>query len=373
MSSIQRRGDKFQLRVKSPLLPKPYFDTFPTYDEAKDYGDRLEAMLAQGRVPFDLLEKSPDKVDRTQLARVIDGYLRAAPVTDSDRALLEVIRAEVVGVGVHQATYAWVQDYVRARKVRDRLAPGTIRKRVGSLARVLDWHHRATTGRDGVNPFRMLPRGYSAYTAAEAQESGAAPRDVVRDRRLLPAEEAAVRRALDAPQRRDPALTLLVDLSLDTGLRLSEAYRLRWDQVDLARGVLRVDGSKGHRGVLKPRVVPLKPVLREKLKGGGEGLVFPFWDGTPEGREKTSSKLSVRLGALFDSAGVKDFTAHDMRHEAACRWFELRDAAGRWLFSDVEICRIMGWSNLSMVLRYASIRGEDLADRLRGPEPADRG
>ena len=52
---------------------------------------------------------------------------------------------------------------------------------------------------------------------------------------------------------------------LDTGMRLREAYRLRADQIDLAKGIINVEGSKGHRQVIKPRHVPIKPSLKPML------------------------------------------------------------------------------------------------------------
>ena len=94
------------------------------------------------------------------------------------------------------------------------------------------------------------------------------------------------------------------------------------------------------------------------------GLLWPYWNGTPEDLDPATRRLSARFASLFRYADVPALTEHDLRHEATCRWFELRDPAGRWVFSDVEIARIMGWSNLSMALRYASLRGEDLAARL---------
>lgn len=42
----------------------------------------------------------------------------------------------------------------------------------------------------------------------------------------------------------------------------------------------------------------------------------------------------------------------------------MRDASGRWLFSEIEVCKIMGWSSTKMALRYLSLRGEDLSARL---------
>lgn len=92
--------------------------------------------------------------------------------------------------------------------------------------------------------------------------------------------------------------------------------------------------------------------------------MFPFWDGTKGHLRRAGAKLSFRFRTLFDYAGVEQLTEHDLRHEACCRWVELRSADGRWVFSDVEVCRIMGWSSMSMMLRYSSLRGEDLANRL---------
>ena len=47
---------------------------------------------------------------------------------------------------------------------------------------------------------------------------------------------------------------------------------------------------------------------------------------------------------------MPDFREHDLRHEATCRWVELRNATG-WVFSEIEVCRIMGWSDTRMMLR----------------------
>lgn len=367
MPSIQPRGGRFQLRVVHKLLPKPFFWTFDDRPAAEDYGDKLVALLDRGIVPAELLPKPADGRDATPLVTVIERYVAAATPTTSEAALLDTLRKGLKGVSIHQVTYAWVEAYVAKAKLGAALAPGSIRKRVGALARVLDWYHRTTTGRDQVNPFRLLPRGYSAYAGGERV-------DISRDRRLLPAEEAAVRLALSGVKREgreralaaDPEFTLMFELILETGVRLSEAFRLRVDQVDGVVGVIRLQGSKAARGRQKPRVVPLKPVIRARLVRwceGRVGLVFSFWDGTAEGVRRATNRLSARFSTLFDYAGVLDFTEHDLRHEAACRWVTLKVGEG-WAFSDVELCRILGWTDTKMLLRYASLRGEDLVDRL---------
>lgn len=375
-TNIQPRSGKFQLRVTHKLLPKPFFFTFLTQPEAESYRDQLMALLASGVVPQDMLSKTQGG-DDPLLPVVIKDYVTSTPVTDSDDALLALIRLEVIGVRVSGVTFAWTEDYVRQLKSPEQhLAPSSIRKRVGALARVMDWHLKRVAA-DGsmprANPLRMLARGYSAYSKEDAKL--VEPKvDVVRNRRLAPDEAVRVLAALDGVKREDrerpftddKAFGLLYRLIVDTGLRLYEAYRLTVLAIDFKTNIIRVDGSKGHRGVIKPRVVPIKKELRQPLRDwchGRVGLVFPYWDGKQESRKKTQGRLTQRFMGLFDYAEVDDFTEHDLRHEAACRWFDLRNERG-WVFSDVEVCRIMGWSDMRMALRYASLRGEDLSMRL---------
>jgi integrase len=381
--NVQQRRSRFQLRVTHKLLPKPFFFTFDSADAARDYGNRLDGLLARGVVPVELLEESSSRKGfDILLAQMLSEYTKCAPITDSDDALLGHMMDEITGVRMSQVTFSWVDAYVGRLKMERQLKPSTIRKRVGVLGRVVDWHLRRTTPTNETvpaNPFRLLPTGYSSYSRSDAERLDAvglkAKRDEVRDRRMTPEELQSVEDALNGHAREDrerslaidPAFTMLYALLIDTGMRLSEGFRLRVEQVDLAKGLLKIDGSKGHRGALKPRNIPLKPELKARLQTyctNRVGLMFPFWDGSREDFRKCSARLSARFATLFDYAGVPDFSCHDLRHEATCRWVTLRNPRGNWTFNEVEICRIMGWTDMSMMLRYGSLRGEDLVSRL---------
>lgn len=378
MSSIQSRGDRWQLRVVHKLLPKPFFSTFTDESEARAYGSQLESLLDRGIVPTELLEQDQTRTDNTRLSKIIKDYLTDSSLAPSDRPVLAQIKSAHENVRLSEINAAWADLWVSSLKTVDHLAPSTIRKRVEALARVIDWHHRRR-GQTVGNPLRHMPRGYASPTATELEMLKAAKlqpkRDVHRDRRLSAAELASVRDALagkvrsdkQRPWGDDAGFALLFELILATGMRLSEAYRLRVDQIDFERWVIKVEGSKGHRGVIKPRVVPLIKPMRPLLQNWCRdrvGRVFNFWDGTPADRTRCTGRLSARFATLFYYAQVPDATEHDLRHCATCAWFELRDQAGRWIFSEIEICKIMGWSDTRMALRYASMRGEDLAARL---------
>jgi len=393
---VRPRGARFELRVRHKLLQRDFYATFATRAEAETYGGQMDAMLDRGVVPHEMLAPADRPGPDPLVVAVLRAYLAEAPhLTASDEQLLGSMLDDVAGVRLSGLTYRWAMEYVRRLKRGDRpagsasrtpvqrgLAPGTIRKRVGALARVVDWHlasHAPADSPAPSNPLRLLPSGYSQYSPAERRElalSGQPARvDERRDRRLLPDEEARLRAAMAGDRRPDRERAWGPDLDflalfcviLDTGLRLREAYTLRVDQVDLKAGVLRVDGTKGARGQVRPRVVPLKLPLRAMLAercAGRVGLLWPYWDGSPEGLRAATARLSARFRTLFAYAQVPEMTEHDLQHEACCRWFELRDTAGRWVFSDVEVARIMGWTSLAMALRYASLRGEDLAARL---------
>jgi len=375
MAAITQRGSRWQIRVRHALLPKPYFDTFSSEAEARAYAAQLEGLLDRGIVPSEMASAEKRGADPT-LARLLEAYQNAAPIAPSDQAtvalLASTLPTEWPGLRLSGITAAWADAWVAKMKEGGALAPSTIRKRTGSLARAIDWHWRQhKDGAPPVNALRLMPRGFSQYDAA----TPGARADVQRNRRLAPEELAAVRQALAGHKRpdreraypADPALALLFELILHTGLRLREAYSLRADQVDVARWVLNVEGTKGERGKAKPRVVPLVRELRAPLAAACAdrvGRIFPFWDGTPEDKARCTGRLSARFATLFDYAGLADFTEHDIRHHATCLWFELRQPDGRWVFSEIEICRIMGWTDTKMAVRYASLRGEDLSARL---------
>lgn len=368
MAAITSRAGKWQIRIRHKLLPKPFFFTFDGEPEARAYATQLEALLDRGVVPIELLEATDKRGSDPLVAKVLAQYLAEGGVAPTDVPVVEGLVAAHPTLRLSGVTARWADNWVADMKSKERLAPGTIRKRVGSLARAIDWYWRRQ-GTTATNALRLMPRGYSQY------EGPGAKRDEHRDRRLAPGEEAAVRRALAGERRADrerplavdPALALLFDLVVNTGLRLKEAYTLRTDQIDLARWVINVDGSKGERGRIKHRVVPLVKALRGPLQAvceAGGALVLPFWNGTPEDVKRCSGRLSNRFAVLFSYAGLEDMTEHDLRHEATCRWVTMKNPAGGWVFSEIEVCKIMGWSDPKMMLRYASLRAEDLSSRL---------
>lgn len=377
------------------------FLTFDTESDAVNEGRMIDEALAAGRIPLIVQAKleamakgrsrqSPRTKNDDLLGMVIRAWIENGTVARTDIPVLNLIRADelVYPKRLSEIDYAWAEDWVRAMKVRDNLAPGTIRKRIGSLSRCIDWWLRSHPDLRASNPLSLLPKGAASYSQKDARDvaakGGVVKKDTVRDRRLLPGELQRIEAALRGEKRPDrerplsskdgAAFSMLFWLILNTGMRLREAYRIERGWIDLDRAVINIRSSKQWHGEIKTRDVPITPSLLERLRvylasvpDEPTALIFPFISGpqTEENLDRTSGRLSRRFASLFSYADCPGMTEHDLRHEATCRWYEMRDAAGNWLFRESEIMTIMGWEPGSpMPARYASFRAEDLAKRM---------
>ncbi len=380
---------KFELQIKHRLLPKRIYLTFDTAQAAESYGDQAKALLDSGIVPVGLLAEGDGRSrERVLLANVLREWMNTGQPAVTDMAVLALLVGDVGSVPIDGFTYGWCEQWVQDMKLKANYAPGTIRKRVASLARAVDWFMKRHPDVPLQNPLRMLPRGAATYNAADARKLAADPRGLVpkvdteRDRRLAPAELQRIMDALNGvkrPDRERPmrppharALRALFVLILQTGLRLREAYTLTVGQFDMQRRVVRARASKQWHGREKYREVPMTPELFAEMADYLAGmepaaLAFPWWDGDRDlkAMAKVTTRLSNQFARVFDYAQVADFTEHDLRHETTCRWYEMRRPDGAWVLSEREIDRIMGWAPGSkMAARYASFRADDLAARV---------
>ena len=389
MASITPRGDRFQCRIVHKNLPKPHFETFDTFEEAQAYDSYIKAMLDRGEIPLSLQQKQDENRGKA-IKSIIIGFKSSAPgPAPTDLATLALLEEEHGDLRTTELNAVWIDHWVRRMKLTDNLAPSTIRKRVESLARAIDWHIRQES-RHGqmlpANPLRFIPKGYSLYTAAEAAEiekraeageKVKVKKDRKKDLRFRPGDEQRIRDALSrvkaegrrSPLKQYPMFPELFELIINTGMRLKEAYRMRCEWYDQADQVIYLNGSKGWRGGFKPRIVPVVKALRPLLEKhciGKAGLMFPFWSGDETDATYTTNKLSHRFKSLFKYANMDpEFVEHDLRHEATCRWVTMRSDDGTgWMYRDSEICILMGWKSMDMYLHYASLRARDLSGRL---------
>ena len=104
------------------------------------------------------------------------------------------------------------------------------------------------------------------------------------------------------------------DLALHTGMRRGEQFGLRWQDVDLKRGIITIPRSK-HGEV---RHIQINSVARAALQtllqlGDGLGYVCPRFQG-PESREAREW-----FNQVLRQAKIQNFRWHDLRHTFASR------------------------------------------------------
>lgn len=167
-----------------------------------------------------------------------------------------------------------------------------------------------------------------------------------------------------------PDLHLAVVLAVTTGCRKSELMTLRWSQVDLGAGLIRLERTKnGDRRTLAipQQVIPLLEQRKAAQQQDtvvelhADGLLFP---------SRTSRTSPVDLRSAWQKAvqraGLGDFHWHDLRHSTAS--FLAADGA-----SLREIGEVLGHRSVEATRRYshlteqhshALVRG--LADKLLG-------
>ncbi|WP_431509794.1 site-specific integrase [Variovorax sp. DAIF25] len=394
----QKPSGMWEIGVRHPSLPngRKYF-TFETEEQANAFGEQWKTMKMGGlQPPAELLR--PTGANHS-LGLVVREWSNSGLAAPSQYSALGSLISEVGAVKLVDADYAWLAGYVQRLKVANNLAPNSIRHRVQALGRAIDEFARRNPKLVVQNPVRLLPKGYSTYTDVDrklALEAGKKVKeDVERDRRLHRGEEERIIAALSGKQRDDRerglllpggnALLTMFVLIVYSGLRLREAYTLRRQQIDLDAKVMRVQSSKQWRGKVVYRDVPMRQEVHAALTRYlstramlPAALLFPFIE-EEQGLTltKVSQRLSARFKSAFEYAKCEDLREHDLRHEATCRWLEMRDASGNWMFRLEEVNRIMGWSsNSTMAQRYASFRGSDLAERMwstAGKAPAAPG
>lgn len=379
MAGIKRfPNGTIQFTIKrAGVLDRPVYLTYPQHQEqeARAYIKKVEALLARGIVPPDLVAQPQRPRTVRDLVRV---YEYGATPSRKDRDALGVAIKAFGSLPLDAITTAWVDEWIAGMKRVERLAPSSIRARVGALARCCDWGMRKGYLSMPDHPLRTLPDGYSQYSQADEEAAGVARRDVERDRRLEPGEHERIMAVIESgelPRRQRPlrfdsdAIRLLYMLALESAMRLREMYTLTLAQVDLTRRTVFLErtknGDKRQVPLTSVAVAEIERYLAARGQAKQDGLLLPFWSGSLDERElaEVSDRLSKlfhnpRSPGIFDVAGCRDLKFHDLRHEATSRLFE------RTTLSEAQIMKITGHKSHRMMMRYANLRGSDLAARL---------
>jgi integrase len=373
MSSKRKRGEVWEYTFKKAgVLDKPLYLTFPSEEVGDAYAEKLDALLDRGIVPTEF-----QAVSRiTSIESLVRIYLRDAHVKPKDTDLLGTVCSAVGNTPLISINAKWVDDWISDMKRINKLAPATIRGKVGALARCTDWGMRKGLLLMPDHPFRTLPDGYASYTKLDVALAGEKREDIERDRRLEMGEFERIMAVIDVgvlPRKQRPyalpdkaALRTMFVLALESAMRLREMYTLTVDQVDFKKKTIFLEKTKNG----DKRQVPLTSVafaaledyllVRSIAPGHLESALFPWWDGRMERMylRDRSDFLSKLFISIFTEAKCDALKFHDLRHEATSRIYE------RTSLTDLQISKITGHRSLTVLRRYANLRGSDLSSRM---------
>ncbi|MGB5833431.1 MAG: site-specific integrase [Thiohalocapsa sp.] len=157
-----------------------------------------------------------------------------------------------------------------------------------------------------------------------------------------------------------PDLLLAVLLSITTGARQGEILGLRWRDIDMQAGVIRVrvDAETSTKGGIRslPIASQVQPLLQARLEQRAaerkqakvaalqdDGLVFP---------SRVSRNQPVQLRTPWETAlrraGIESFRWHDLRH--SCASFLAKGGA-----SLLEIGAVLGHKSANTTKRYSHL------------------
>jgi integrase len=156
----------------------------------------------------------------------------------------------------------------------------------------------------------------------------------------------------------------LVLLALNTGLRRGEALGLTWGAINFARGQIHVEAVTSKSG--QSRDIPMTTEARAVLQAWHDQqaptdpveCLFALSDGT-----RLQSIGRKTWCDLTNTAKIKDFRFHDLRH----------DYASRLVMADVDlysVSKLLGHSDIAMTQRYAHLTPDYLRAAVRKLESA---
>jgi integrase len=140
-------------------------------------------------------------------------------------------------------------------------------------------------------------------------------------------------------------------LDIYTGMRRSELLNLRWSQIDLKKGLVRLDGTdtKTQEG----RLIPLNEALTALLK---DAMSSPIRCATGHVFHRNGQPIrSIRsaFARACRNAGLTDFHFHNLRHTAVT-------TTRRSGVDALTTMQITGHKTMAVFRRYNSFNEDDL-------------
>lgn len=331
MATVTKRGKYWRAQIRRLGFAQQH-KTFDTHAEAEAWARAVESEMDRG------IFSSRVEAERTTLAKALERYKtdicsrKAHPAQEYQRIShwLRQPLAHRYLANLRGADFAQYRDIRRA----DGRAENTIRLELALVAHLFEIARKEWGMENLSNPLDNIRK-----------PSGSRERD----RRLKEGEYDRISQALEVTA--NPCARQAFDLAIETSLRQGMLVQLQWEWVDLAKQTVAIPSSfrrHGNKGV--PAVLPLSlraVAVLKSLPPATGGPILPT----------TANALRCVWKRTLKELGIKDLRWHDLRHEAASRFFEKG-------LHPLEVASITGHKSLTMLRRYTHLQPEALAAKL---------
>jgi integrase len=254
-------------------------------------------------------------IDEGRVDRHIVPLIGAVPARDLKRSDVQVM-ADSIAAGATRGTF---KGKLSGRAVVTGGA-GTAARVVELLGGIYSWAEK-----------RDLVPGPSPTRRVETM------RGEPKESALSPADLRALGRAIRAHESRAPMAAAAIELIAISGMRRSEACRLRWREIDEAGHCLRLEATKPGRST-RPIGEPALALLHSLPREDGAQWVFPRADG------EAPAEMKKPMKAIFAAAGPA-VGAQILRRTFA-------SIAGDSGFGDATIAELLGHARRGVTERH---------------------
>lgn len=325
MASIIRVGDKWRALVRRVGF-KAACKTFATKGDAARWAREIESDMDAQR------HTDTGGAKAHRFDAIIQRYEAEFELGRTATNVLKHLRAGMGHLNLETLTAKAVADYVAGRGY----GPSTAAVEMAVLGRVL---------RVARSVWKMPVRPEVMTDARDALKiSGRVKKSRARDRR--PTADELERLCAHFDQHSALPMRDIIGFAVATAMRAGEITRLRWADLDEAKGTIVIRDRKDPKAkVGNNQVVPLLAdalAIIAKQPRTGE-LIFPYKEGT----------FSSIFPRACQALGIEGLRFHDLRHEGASRLFERG-------YQIQEVAMFTGHADWSMLKRYTQLRAADL-------------
>ncbi len=331
MSSIRKRGDKWQARVHRKEH-KPVVQSFNNKADAVKWARNIESQLDLGTFApkqtmpslMPLMVRYVEEVTPTKKGDSQERY-RAAHWKKTN--LAEMHLDKITGEVVAQYRDARLKE----------VSANTVRLELAFLSVVFE-QCRKEWGLAVSNPVRQIRMPKPGKP---------------RQRRLEAGEEDALLAACKAS--RAYYLHSFVVLAIETGMRSGELLAVTWANVNFEKRTIFLPDTKNG----SPRTVPLSTRALNAIQALPRAINGRLFSSGYHSIHN-AFRLAVEKAQATQPDSVKFLRGlrfHDLRHEAVTRLFEKG-------LNPIEVGMVSGHKTLSMLQRYTHLKAESLLHRL---------